>query len=147
MESLRSYQGQSRWLKHPIVGIYELTCVMVDYRFFSLMCSLAGHGLPYLRSTRTMTSADFWWFSCPSLDRILSVLSETIRPPQERTQSFPPPICFIYSVQPSGRKSFVLYCTLTQLYLAFYVGRIPQTEDLPLASFRFHVTMDTLALS
>ncbi|ASN06549.1 hypothetical protein CFK40_16790 [Virgibacillus necropolis] len=46
-----------------------------------------------------------------------------------------------------GRKDFVLFSKLIQLHLAFYEVRVPQTGGLPLASFRFHVTMDTLALS
>jgi len=31
--------------------------------------------------------------------------------------------------------------------MALYVIRIPQAGALPLASFRFHLTMDTLVLS
>jgi len=31
--------------------------------------------------------------------------------------------------------------------LALYEIRIPQAGDLPLTSFRFHLTMDTLVLS
>ncbi|QBK25827.1 hypothetical protein DKZ56_08120 [Ureibacillus thermophilus] len=45
------------------------------------------------------------------------------------------------------RKSFVLFCKLTQSYLALYEVRVPRTGSLPLASFRFRVTTDTLALS
>ena len=44
------------------------------------------------------------------------------------------------------RKSFVLLSKLTQPYLALYEIRVPRTGVLPPASFRFHVTMDTLAL-
>ncbi|TQR21674.1 hypothetical protein FG384_01580 [Psychrobacillus vulpis] len=44
------------------------------------------------------------------------------------------------------RKDFALKCTLIQTDLALYEIRVPRTGDLPPASFRFHVTMDTLAL-
>lgn len=42
---------------------------------------------------------------------------------------------------------FGLLCNLIQPTLALYEVRVPQTGDLPLASFRFHLAMDTLALS
>jgi len=45
-----------------------------------------------------------------------------------------------------GRKDFVLLCKLIQWYLALYEVRVPQTGSSPLASFRFRVTTDTLAL-
>src|SRR5690625_5354197 len=45
------------------------------------------------------------------------------------------------------RKDFVLFSKLIQSYLALYEVCVPQTEGLPLASFRFHVTVHTLALS
>jgi len=46
-----------------------------------------------------------------------------------------------------GSMDFGLYCNLTQRTLALYEVRVPQTGDLPLASFRFHLAMNTLALS
>ncbi|WP_310502971.1 hypothetical protein [Paenibacillus qinlingensis] len=46
-----------------------------------------------------------------------------------------------------GSKGFDLFSSLTQPTLALYEVRVPQTGDLPPASFRFHLTMDTLALS
>ncbi|MDA8223938.1 MAG: hypothetical protein M0Z35_20045, partial [Desulfitobacterium hafniense] len=42
---------------------------------------------------------------------------------------------------------FVLKCKLIQLQRALYKVRVPQAGDLPLASFRFHLTVNTLALS
>ena len=42
---------------------------------------------------------------------------------------------------------FGLLCNLIQLTIALYEVRVPQTGDLPRASFRFHLAMDTLALS
>ena len=42
---------------------------------------------------------------------------------------------------------FVLYSKLIQLQRALYKIRVPQAGDLPLASFRFHLTVNTLALS
>ncbi|MEK5400631.1 hypothetical protein [Paenibacillus sp. FSL K6-2859] len=42
---------------------------------------------------------------------------------------------------------FGLLCNLIQPTLALYEVRVPQTRDLPLASFRFHLAVDTLALS
>jgi hypothetical protein len=44
-------------------------------------------------------------------------------------------------------KDFALYCKLIQLPPASPGVRGPRAEDLPLASFRFCVTTDTLALS
>ena len=41
---------------------------------------------------------------------------------------------------------FSLSRNLTQPLPAFYVISVRQTRDLPPASFRFHLTMDTLAL-
>ncbi|PAE24788.1 hypothetical protein CHI10_11125 [Bacillus sp. 7894-2] len=46
-----------------------------------------------------------------------------------------------------GSKDFVLCGKLIQWYLALYEVRVPQTGGLPLASFRFRVAADTLALS
>lgn len=46
-----------------------------------------------------------------------------------------------------GSMDFGLLCNLIQPTLALYEVRIPQTGDLPLASFRFHLAVDTLALS
>jgi len=46
-----------------------------------------------------------------------------------------------------GSKDFALSCRLIQRALALYEVRVPQTGDLPLTSFRFHLTMDTLVLS
>ncbi|MDQ0901408.1 hypothetical protein [Paenibacillus sp. V4I7] len=46
-----------------------------------------------------------------------------------------------------GSKDFNLLCSLIQRTLALYEVRVPQTGDLPPASFRFHLAMDTLALS
>ncbi len=45
-----------------------------------------------------------------------------------------------------GSKDFVLMCKLIQRMLASYEIRIPQAGDLPPASFRFHLTVDTVAL-
>jgi hypothetical protein len=46
-----------------------------------------------------------------------------------------------------GSMDFDLFGSLIQRTLALYEVCVPQTGDLPLASFRFHLTMDTLALS
>lgn len=46
-----------------------------------------------------------------------------------------------------GSTGFGLLCNLTQRTLALYEVRVPQTGDLPPASFRFHLAVDTLALS
>ena len=46
-----------------------------------------------------------------------------------------------------GSKDFGLFSNLIQRTLASYEVRVPQTGDLPPASFRFHLAMDTLALS
>ena len=69
------------------------------------------------------------------------------RSPQVRTLSSSPSICFIYSRTPFGSMGFGLFGNLIQRMLALYEVRVPQTGDLPLASFRFHLAMDTLALS
>ncbi|MRN53789.1 hypothetical protein [Paenibacillus monticola] len=46
-----------------------------------------------------------------------------------------------------GSMDFGLFSNLIQHTLALYEVRVPQTGDLPPASFRFHLTVDTLALS
>jgi hypothetical protein len=46
-----------------------------------------------------------------------------------------------------GSMDFALCCKLIQRMLALYEIRIPQAGDLPSASFRFHLAMDTVALS
>src|SRR3990170_5322040 len=46
-----------------------------------------------------------------------------------------------------GIRDFVLACRLIQSSLASLRVRVPQAESLPPAFFRFHLTMDTLALS
>lgn len=45
-----------------------------------------------------------------------------------------------------GSMGFGLFSNLIQRTLALYEIRVPQTGDLPPASFRFHLTMGTLAL-
>ena len=42
-----------------------------------------------------------------------------------------------------GSKDFNLICYLVQRTLALYKVRVPQTGELPPASFRFHLTVDT----
>jgi hypothetical protein len=46
-----------------------------------------------------------------------------------------------------GSKDFVLVGRLIQRMLASYEVRVPQAGGLPPASFRFHLAMNTLALS
>ncbi|ULO10637.1 hypothetical protein H1230_16755 [Paenibacillus sp. 19GGS1-52] len=46
-----------------------------------------------------------------------------------------------------GSMDFGLFSNLIQRMLALYEVRVPQTGDLPQASFRFHLAEDTLALS
>ena len=46
-----------------------------------------------------------------------------------------------------GSTDFVLCGKLIQQALALYEVRVPQTRDLPLTSFRFDLTVDTLVLS
>jgi len=41
---------------------------------------------------------------------------------------------------------FVFLCKLVRSYSASYLVRVPQTKILSPASFRFHLTMDTLAI-
>ena len=48
---------------------------------------------------------------------------------------------------PFGSMDFALSCKLIQRMEAFYEIRVPQARDLPPASFRFHLTVDTVALS
>jgi len=48
---------------------------------------------------------------------------------------------------PFGSKDFTLTRKLIQRMVAFYEVRVPQARDLPPASFRFHLTVDTVALS
>ncbi|OSX53820.1 hypothetical protein B7H16_09365 [Anoxybacillus ayderensis] len=61
---------------------------------------------------------------------------------------FLPPIYLLHLLCITfGRKDFVLFGKLIQLYLALYEVCVPQTGSLPPASFRFRVTTDTLALS
>lgn len=46
-----------------------------------------------------------------------------------------------------GTRDFVLFSRLIQSSLASLRVRVPQAENLPPASFRFHLAIDTLALS
>ncbi|HBS45521.1 MAG TPA: hypothetical protein DEA91_15550 [Paenibacillus sp.] len=46
-----------------------------------------------------------------------------------------------------GSMGFGLFSHLIQRTLTFYEVRVPQTGDLPLAYFRFHLIVDTFALS
>ena len=46
-----------------------------------------------------------------------------------------------------GSKDFALFRRLVQLPLASFEVRVPQVGGLPTASFRFHLTVDTLAFS
>lgn len=94
----------------------------------------------------TMAFADISLFSYPSLNRLSNVLDYQ-SDPQVRTQSFPSTYPLYLLDVIFSKKSFVLFGRLPRSYLALYGVQVPQTGCLPLASFRFRVTMDTLALS
>ena len=70
-----------------------------------------------------------------------------MRPPRLRCTLFPliypPHLLCSYKWQLYG---FVFYSRLTKRNLALYVISIRRTKSLPTASFRFHLTMDTLAV-
>jgi len=73
---------------------------------FSLNCSV----LPISsRPNRTMTSADFWWFSYLSPSRLWRVLHVSIRPPRVSTCTFTPSIRLIYLIWPSTEGT--LFCS------------------------------------
>jgi hypothetical protein len=46
-----------------------------------------------------------------------------------------------------GSKDFALLSKLIHQMLALYGVRVPQARDLPPVSFRFHLAVDTVALS
>lgn len=56
---------------------------------------------------------------------------------------------YLLHILPStfGSKDFALSRKLIQWMLASYEVRVPQVGGLPLASFRSHLTVGTLALS
>ena len=70
-----------------------------------------------------------------------------MRPPRLRCTLFPliypPHLLDSYKRQLYG---FILFCRLTKQNLALYVISVRRTESLPTASFRFHLTTDTLAV-
>ena len=97
-----------------------------------------------------MTSADFWQFSHTSLHG-LPLLS--IRPRRACQTSpgkndsfhpiYPPHLlCGVRAVL-----DFVLLCKLVHSTSALYAVLVHRAGTLPPASFRFHLTMDTLAFS
>lgn len=93
-----------------------------------------------------MTSADFWRFSGESLPRLPSIQGVPARSPRVRVQSFPPSIRLIYFLH-LWQFGLCLVWQTHPMQKAFYEIRVPRTGGLPLASFRFRVTPDTLALS
>ena len=102
-------------------------------RFCSL---LIVQPFPFFSSLNgTMASADFWLFSYPSLGRLPRVLGVSTRPPRVRTQSFPPPICFIYCMRPSAERA--LFCLenssndTQQPYMKFVFLRPEVCRPLP----------------
>ena len=70
-----------------------------------------------------------------------------MRPPRLRCTLFPliypPHLLDSYKRQLYG---FILFSRLTKQNLALYVISVRRTKSLPTASFRFHLTMDTLAV-
>jgi len=70
-----------------------------------------------------------------------------VRPPRLRCTLFPliypPHLLDSYKRQLYG---FILFSRLTKQNLALYVISVRRTKSLPTASFRFHLTIDTLAV-
>lgn len=91
----------------------------------------------------TMTSADFSWFSYLSLNRFFC--QGTRRSPRVSSSTFSSYICHIYYYLIWGYFGLYLVLQTHPKIATSNVIRVPQTEDLSRASFRFHVTMDTLA--
>ena len=67
------------------------------------------------------------------------------RSPRVRPRTFVSYTCYIYASRVSIASGFVLFCRLTLSENASYAVSVRQAETLPRASFRFHLTMDTLA--
>ena len=69
-----------------------------------------------------------------------------MRPPQVRTQSFLPSICYIYTICFRIVLGFGLFCNLTHIYMPDVIS-VRQTRSLPPASFRFLVARTPLLLA
>ena len=93
-----------------------------------------------------MPSADFCCFSQTSRSglRSYSVQQQTSPGKSAVFLSIYPPHLLPATF---GSRDFVLTCRLIQSRKALYGVRVPRARDLPLASFRFHLAADTLALS
>ena len=70
----------------------------------------------------------------------------SLRPLEVRRVTIFVYIRIFYTVYSFSLSDFVLYCKLVLQNVPDDV-RVPPTGNLPPASFRFHLTMDTLALS
>ena len=96
-----------------------------------------------------MTSADFSRFSHTSLYGLSlqnSFPQRILETSPGKNDNFHPVYLpdLLYGVRVV--LDFVLYCKLVRPKPASYLVRIPQTGILLTASFRFHLTMDTLAV-
>jgi|SRR5665647_772672 len=97
-------------------------------------------------SLGTMTSADFYTGNKTSQSCLRLVLAFAQISPGKNAIFLSIYLLHLLSYA-FGSKDFSLFSNLIQRTLALYEVRVPQTRDLPLASFRFHLTVDTLALS
>jgi hypothetical protein len=95
-----------------------------------------------------MASADFCQFNHTSL---YGLLLQTSSPQLICQTSMGKPVSFlpIYLLhlhhKPRIASDFVLFCKLIRLIYALYAVSVRQAGILPTASFRFHLTVDTLA--
>ena len=109
---------------------------------------LFGPSFPVHIQKNTMTSADFWQFSHTSLHGLLLLIVH----PQRTCQTSPGKSDRLHPVYPPhllyGVRAvldFVLYGKLVRSNSALYAVLVHRVGTLPPASFRFHLTMDTLA--
>ena len=112
-------------------------------QFFNLFSYSALHCL----ATTITTSAD----SLFGLLTLLALGIARIALPNRASPGKNAVFRFIYPAhlqsRPFGGKSFVRLSGLARIYLASYELHVLRTETLPPASFRFYLTIDTLALS
>ena len=90
----------------------------------------------------------FWQFSHASLHGLLLQIASLQLICQTSTGKlvpFPPIYLLHLHHKPRIALDFVLICKLIRLIYAFYAVSVRQAGILPSASFRFHLTMDTLA--
>lgn len=135
------------WQRQPVCTVFCSRCIVAPFIRSKINHCSALHTL-----RATMASADFLQISGALLPRLslwvacAAILSATTaRSPRVRAITFPSYIRRIYIAGLGQYWTSLWIASLSSLTMPHTV-LVHRTEGLPPASFRFHLTVDTLAI-